>query len=105
MKHQHQKRATDARGVERYVENKIVAMLVHSHQGMAGGSLNDLCIRVQQGEFEAEDYNQVLQLIGYSVDGYQDARLSPDAGKVAATITRAKEIARDAALARETLKR
>lgn len=76
MKHPKQKKITAEDGIFRYTKNAIVAMLVNSHEGIVKGGLNDLCARTLRGEFTFEDYNQILQQVGYSVSGYEDARLS-----------------------------
>ncbi len=54
--------------VARFKENAIVRHLVDSYPGPHGGKLNALSLL----KFSSEDWEQLLQLIGYSVDGFAD---------------------------------
>lgn len=62
----------------RFKANKIVRHLLDTHKrrdGM-GEDLNDLSFQVAQGVFSTDDYQQLMQLIGYSVSGYGDLSTS-----------------------------
>lgn len=54
-----------ARGRRRFVENKIVSHLLDHYPG----GLNKICQKFDGGEYR-EDYDQLIQLIGYSLDGF-----------------------------------
>lgn len=62
MKHPMQYQEND-NGVQRFVENKLVIWLIDS----LGDGLNDLCREYSSGDYDVDDYDQILQLIGYSV--------------------------------------
>ena len=49
----------------RFVENKLVTWLIDQ----LPGGMNSLSIESQEGEYDDADYDQILQLIGYSVSG------------------------------------
>ena len=59
VQHPTQPLVTDAHGVQRFKENKIVSFL-------AEGRLNELCAM----DFSDEDREQLAQLIGYSLSGF-----------------------------------
>lgn len=62
-KHPIQKIAYDDKGVIRFVENKIVSFLLDEYKP----GLNSLHQRFWSDQ---EDYEQLMMLIGYSVDGF-----------------------------------
>lgn len=64
----------DPKGVPRFKKNQIVDMLLKASQfdmslKTSQIDLNNIATRVQLGEFPQEDYDQLMQLIGYSVSG------------------------------------
>lgn len=65
-KHPIQNTCMDERGVLRFQENKIVRFLLDQYKP----NLNDLYIRF--AESHPEDYEQLMQLIGYSLSGFGD---------------------------------
>jgi len=74
--------------VVRFKANKIVRMLLDTHKL----NLNDIAIMNAQGQFNDDDYTQLMQLIGYSVSGYGDLSTSPEeivkrADKIAAELS------------------
>lgn len=70
MKHPMQPQKTDDSGVLRFVENGLVRWLVDQ----LPNGMNDLSIQFQSAGYSEDDYDQILQLIGYSVSGipYRD---------------------------------
>lgn len=56
----------DEHGVLRFKKNAIVADLVYS------SNLNDISLKVTQGQYSNQDYVHLMQLIGYSVSGFGD---------------------------------
>ena len=71
MKHPMQKQHIDDQGVKRFVENKLVSWLIDQ----LPGGLNSLSKQFYDGDHHEDDYDQILQLIGYSVSGipYRDS--------------------------------
>jgi hypothetical protein len=67
-------------GVIRFKKNAIVDFLLNwaSDRGM---SLNEIAIMRHRGQFSQEDYEQLMQLIGYSVSGYGDLMYSGSVGE------------------------
>lgn len=63
-KHKMQKIKIDAYGTARFVSNDIVDQLLEKYPG----GLNDLTVNCYDAS--AEDWEQLYQLIGYSVSGY-----------------------------------
>lgn len=72
MKHPMQFQETDKRGILRFVENPLVSWMVDQ----LPGQLNKLTIEYHSypDKYSQDDYDQIMQLIGYSVSGipYQD---------------------------------
>lgn len=60
-------------GAIRFKENKIISRLFE--HGVI--SLNNIRVKVADGEFPEEDYVQLTQLIGYSVSGWGNLSTSP----------------------------
>lgn len=67
-------------GVVRFKGNAIVRALL-DRCGADGYDLNQICVGAQDGTYPAEDYAQLMQLLGYSVDGYCDLFMVPDEAK------------------------
>ena len=63
----------DCDGVVRFRANKIVRLLLDTGKF----DLNDLSSMLSNGVLEQADYTQLMQLIGYSVDGYGELSTSP----------------------------
>lgn len=59
-------------GCIRFRENKIVSALL-DFATPRGMSLNEITVRE---DFSREDYNQLMQLLGYSVSGFGDLSTS-----------------------------
>jgi hypothetical protein len=55
-------------GVKRFKKNKIVSYLLDT----GNTDLNKLWVMQQNGKFSMEDMEQLYQLIGYSVCGFED---------------------------------
>jgi hypothetical protein len=53
----------DDNGIKRFLENKLVSVLVESY------GHNNLAVLVARSKESRADYDQILQLIGYSVSG------------------------------------
>lgn len=70
----------DSDGRARFRENKIVRFLLNA----GPFDLNQIC----QMPWDPEDYTHLMQLIGYSIDGYGELSTSP-----AERVIRADEIA------------
>lgn len=70
MKHSLQNIIKDDNGVIRFQENLIVSHLVKAYPG----GLNALA----EKEFSNEDWEQLAQLIGYSVSGFGDLSYASD---------------------------
>jgi hypothetical protein len=64
----------DDKGVVRFRGNKIVSMLLQTSKL----DLNDLDMMMQEDIVSQEDYTHLMQLIGYSVDGYAELDSSPE---------------------------
>ncbi len=71
MKHPDQPVELDPEGVARFKENKLVRMLLN-HGRATGLGLNELAMQTYHKEEYRDDWNQLAQLIGYSVSGYGD---------------------------------
>ena len=67
-KHPVQKIEIDSQGVTRFVQNKIVRFLLDAYRP----GLNDLIVRFHA---DAEDYDQLMMLIGYSISGFEEINL------------------------------
>ncbi len=67
MKHPLQRIHIAADGCQRFVSNKIVKDLL-DFATLRGFSLN----QIAQGDYDVDDYEQFMQLIGYSLSGYGD---------------------------------
>ena len=63
----------DDEGTIRFKKNEIVRFLLD--QGPF--DLNGLSMMMQNGQFTNDDYTQLMQLIGYSVDRYGELSSSP----------------------------
>ena len=59
---QYQNRTSE---VWRFVENKLVSWLIDQ----LPNKMNTLAVEYHRGNYDAADYDQILQLIGYSVSG------------------------------------
>jgi len=70
MKHPMQYQHTDLKGVTRFKENQLVSWLIDQ----LPDGLNSLSIESQTNSYTHDDYDQILQQIGYSVSGipYRD---------------------------------
>lgn len=71
-RHPRQPLIVDDTGVVRFKQNRIVYALLNRCRD-AGFGLNEI---VREG-FDADDYDQFMQLIGYSVSGYGELSSSP----------------------------
>jgi len=92
LKHPMQPIGWDETGkVIRFKANKIVQMLLDTHKL----NLNDITLMNAGGHFNEGDYDQLMQLIGYSVSGYGDLNSSPE------TIRKADRIADELVVARQ----
>jgi hypothetical protein len=65
-KHPIQRVAPDAHGTVRFVQNPIVSFLLDQYTP----GLNGLADLSANKDFSSEDWEQLAQLIGYSVDGF-----------------------------------
>jgi len=65
----------------RFKANEIVRDLV---DGLLPGDLNKIVALVHRGRYSQEDYEQLMQLIGYSVNGYCELSGVSDISKDAA---------------------
>lgn len=82
-------------GVIRFKENKLVSMLLQ-HSTIAGMGLNQLVALTRCNTEFDDDWNQLAQLIGYSVSGfgdlsYADKKLVKKADKIADKMFEEKE--------------
>lgn len=68
MKHPIQRLATDEHGIMRFVENPLVRALL-DHGQATGLGLNELTEKFCGAEYR-EDWEQLAQLIGYSLAGF-----------------------------------
>ena len=59
---------TDEQGTQRFQANTLVRALL-DHGQATGLGLNELCMKLHPSEHQA-DWQQLAQLIGYSVSGY-----------------------------------
>ena len=66
-KHPMQPTYTDEHGVLRFVPNGLILGLFNA--GLL--DLNKMAVRFRQGDYQA-DWEQLAQLLGYSLDGYLD---------------------------------
>jgi len=64
-KHPMQKQYLTENGVRRFIENKLVSWLIDQ----LPNNMNDLAKEFYVGGYDKDDYDQILQLIGYSVSG------------------------------------
>lgn len=58
----------DEQGVQRFMANTLVCALL-DHGQATGLGLNELCVKFHPSEHQA-DWQQLAQLIGYSLSGY-----------------------------------
>lgn len=65
-RHPDQPLVFDDKGTVRFKENKIVRFLLDTNSV----GLDKIYSKVCAGEFDKNDYQQLMQLIGYSVSGY-----------------------------------
>ena len=77
MKHPAQPVGVDDSGIVRFKRNAIVDFLIRDAR--PGFDMNTIIRKVFAGEFSREDMVQFYQLIGYSVEGFGDLSLVPDA--------------------------
>ena len=85
MKNPIQPLAKDTKGVLRFKENTLVRALL-DHGQATGLGLNDLACMFSTPEY-ADDWQQLAQLIGYSLSGYGElSYVSDDAYGAAATM-------------------
>lgn len=64
-------------GVMRFKKNKIVDDLL-DFASSKGLSLNDIALRCQKGDYSQDDYEQLMQLIGYSICGFHEISFVSD---------------------------
>ena len=71
QKHPDQPMVITEDDVIRFKENRIVRKLlkISSEKGF---SLNEIYLDVLEGNYDREDYVQLMQLIGYSFSGYSE---------------------------------
>ena len=62
---------TDGQGVVRFKSNKLVEILL-DHGQATGLGLNELAAKYYRDESTRDDWQQLAQLIGYSVSGFGD---------------------------------
>ena len=63
----------DDRGVQRFVENKVVNYLRKKAAEGKKCDMNDLCLTAQfNGEFSDRDYMEFYMMIGYSIGGFEE---------------------------------
>ncbi len=74
----HQPVVRDEHGVLRFKRNEIVHDLL---DGLLKQDLNVIAALVARGRYSQEDYSQLMQLVGYSLDGYCDLSLVPQDDK------------------------
>lgn len=79
-KHPMQPVVLDEQGTARFKRNEIVQHLLD----FGPFDLNKLTMMVNTGRFSSEDYTHLMQLIGYSVSGYEELSSSPEDLVVAA---------------------
>ena len=70
-RHPNQPIVIDPHGVARFMENKLVRMLL-DHGTKTGMGLNELAVLSSEHGVSRNDWQQLAQLIGYSVNGYGD---------------------------------
>lgn len=63
-------------GVIRFKRNKIVDWMLDTGMQRNLFDLNSISSMTQKGMFDMDDYDQLMQLIGYSVSGYWDLSCS-----------------------------
>ncbi|NDQ57281.1 MAG: hypothetical protein GZ088_09435 [Acidipila sp.] len=63
-------------GVRRYKANKVVVHCLAMAKQGSKFDLNILGDMFGMGLFSIEDYNEFMQLIGYSVNGYNEVKKS-----------------------------
>lgn len=80
-KHPIQNVEVDPRGVHRFVENKIVRHMLDKLTDEHNYNLNDIFVKF--AESSPEDYEQLMQLIGYSLGGFSDLCGRADYSEVA----------------------
>lgn len=73
LRHPTQPIGFDDHGTIRFKQNGIVRMLLDD----GPYDLNQLSLMVARGQFRAEDYTQLMQLIGYSVSGFGELSSVP----------------------------
>jgi hypothetical protein len=80
----------DDHDILRFKKNAIVRELldrdpgIHNVIGPAGSGLNRISYDVVLGRHTAEDYSQLMQLIGYSIGGYGELTIVPAADRAEA---------------------
>jgi divalent metal cation (Fe/Co/Zn/Cd) transporter len=74
LKHPMQPIGWDSSKIIRFKVNKIVELLLDTSKL----DLNDIAMMNARGIFNKDDYDQLMQLIGYSVCGYSDLSSSPE---------------------------
>lgn len=57
--------------VIRFKKNSIVRFMLDKGTDSGLFDLNKIYLKVLSGEFPKDDYDQLMQLIGYSVSGYR----------------------------------
>lgn len=86
----------DPSGVVRFHRNRVVRFLLDESTAGRTINLNLLSVMFQNGGFSPDDWEQFLQLIGYSVSGFGElGTVRPEtveaADKIAAEILEAKQ--------------
>lgn len=85
--HPFQPLVMDEHNVMRFKKNAIVRELLDRDPGIpntigpTASGLNRIAHAVDRGDHTAEDYSQLMQLIGYSVSGYGDLTIVPVADR------------------------
>lgn len=88
--------AIDPFGVVRFRSNNVVVFLLDECMEGRKTDMNRLSVMFQNGGFQPDDWEQFLQLIGYSVSGFGDlGTVRPEtveaADKIAAELLEAKQ--------------
>lgn len=68
----------DEQGCLRFVENKLVSVLVDSFEYEGYKGLNALSLYWQVNNIPQEHYEQITRLIGYSVSGWEGLSTTDD---------------------------
>lgn len=72
FQHPMQPLVVDSKGTVRFKKNQIVTDLLNR---ITTATENHITKKVIEGEYSRDDYNQLMQLVGYSVSGYGDLDL------------------------------